>query len=51
MFTNEAQEFENDEELNNNIILYVRDNLPSIKDGKYHYRKAICEFCEERHSS
>lgn len=46
-----GEEFENDEELNSNIHLYIRDNLPTVKDGKYHYRKAVCEFCEQRHSN
>jgi len=46
-----ATGLENDEEINANIQLYIRDNLPTIKDGKYHYRKAECEFCEKRHGN
>jgi len=37
--------------LNKGIILHIVDNLPYYIEGKYTKRKALCEFCKERHNS
>jgi len=33
------------------VLIYVRDNLPIIKETKHSRLSAKCEFCEQRHSA
>ena len=43
--------FKSDTDLNKNILLHIVDNLPYYIEGKYTKRKALCEFCKDRHNS
>ncbi len=45
------EEFKDDSEINRNIILHIYDNLPMEQEGKYTKRKALCEFCKDKHGS
>ena len=46
IFKNDKQ---SDEEINKNLLLHVVDNLPYYIEGKYTKKKAVCEFCREKH--
>jgi hypothetical protein len=39
-----------DEWINNNIILNIKDNVPQLEVSKIISRKASCEFCDRKHN-
>lgn len=40
----------NDEWINNNLILQIKDNCPEVEVSKMITRKAACEFCGDKHN-
>ena len=41
---------EDDEKLNEIVEVHVKENLPMITQGKYTRTRAVCEFCDSKHS-
>ena len=50
IFEDEKKWTMDDEELNETVVLHIVDNLPFVKENSVN-RKAICEFCEQRHGN
>ena len=49
LYKEAQQNIEDEEWINQNILIHVYDNLPMEKTSKYSQKRAVCDFCFERH--
>jgi hypothetical protein len=45
----DSTKLKTDKDINLNIMIHIYENLPLEKVSNYHSRRAVCEFCEEKH--